>query len=67
VRVDVLLAARRRIRVRIEAPRESGYAAQFVAYRLAHLLARRQYDVAVHLVGGDEREAKARRSRIRAV
>jgi hypothetical protein len=62
-----LLAARRRIRVRIEAPVESGYASQYVAFRLAHALATRHFAVSVTLVGGDKGEVEARRSRIRAV
>jgi hypothetical protein len=64
---DRLKAARARIKVRIEAPRESGYAAQYLAYRLGNALARRHYDVSVTLTGGDEREVRERRSRIRAV
>jgi hypothetical protein len=67
MRDAVLLAARRRIRVRIEAERDSRFATQFVAYRLGHALSRRGYEVAVELVGGDSGEAQERCLRIRAV
>jgi hypothetical protein len=46
---------------------ERGFAAQYVAYRLAHALSRRGYGVSVTLVGGDEGEAQARRSQMRVV
>jgi hypothetical protein len=62
---DRLKAARAQVRVRIEAGRDNGFADQYVAYRLAHALTHLGYGtVAVHLVGGDEREAEARRSRM---
>jgi hypothetical protein len=64
---DRLKAARARVRVRIEVERDNGFAAAYLAFRLARALSQRGYGVHVSLVGGDEREAEARRRAMRAV